>query len=60
MKIKWIAVATFLMIFQEGHKLETHEHVHYELPEWQTLNEAIVKTSGDTSTGLPTNYWEGG
>ena len=59
MKIKWIFVATFLMIFQEGHVGEAHEHVHYESPEWEILNEAIVRTSGDTSTGLPTNYWEG-
>lgn len=60
MKIKWIAVAAFLMSFQGGHTGETHEHVHYELPEWETLNEAIVKTSGDTSTGLPTYNWKGG
>ena len=60
MKIKWIFVMTFLMISQGVHVEETHEHVHYELPEWEILNEAIVRTSGDTSTGLPTNYWEGG
>lgn len=56
----WITVATFLMVFQGGHTGGAHEHVHYELPEWETLNEAIVRTSGDTSTGLPTYYWKGG
>lgn len=60
MKIIFLKVATFLMIIQGGHVGETHEHVHYELPKWEILNEAIVRTSGDTSTGLPTNYWEGG
>ncbi len=56
----WISVATFLMTFQGYHVGETHEHVHYELPEWETLYEANVRTSGDTSTGLSTYYWRGG
>lgn len=56
----WFKVATFLMIFQGIHTGGAHEHVHYETPEWEALNEAIVKTSGDTSTGLPTLHWEGG
>ncbi len=60
MRVIWITVAAFLMVFQDGHTVGAHEHVHYELPEWETLNEAIVRTSGDTSTGLPTYYWKGG
>lgn len=60
MRIIFITVATFLTIFQGGHVGETHEHVHYELPEWKTLYEANVRTSGDTSTGLSTYYWRGG
>lgn len=60
MRIIFITVATFLTIFQGGHVGETHEHVHCESPEWRTLCEEIVRTSGDTSTGLPTYYWEGG
>ena len=39
---------------------EVHSHVHYELPEWEQLNETVVRTSGDTSTGLSDCYWEGG
>lgn len=60
MRIIFITVATFLTIFQGGHVEEEHDHVHYESPEWETLNEAIVRTSGDTSTRVPTYYWEGG
>lgn len=60
MKITWIKVAMFLMMFQGGHTAGTHDHVHYELPEWETLSEAIIRTSGDTSTGSSTLYWEGG
>ena len=59
MKIKWIKVAMFLMMFQGGHTAGTYDHVHYELPEWETLSEAIIRTSGDTSTGSSTLYWEG-
>ncbi len=54
-----MTVATFLMIFQEGYRLERHEHVHCESPEWETLNEASVRISGDTSAGASIYYWKG-
>lgn len=37
-----------------------HLHVHYELPEWEDLKETVVRTSGDTSTGVSDYNWEGG
>ena len=58
MRMILMTVATFLMIFQECHKLERHEHVHCESPEWETLNEASVRISGDSSTGASIFYWK--
>lgn len=59
MNIKFLTVAMFLA----GCEAATdgaHLHVHYELPEWEQLNETVVRTSGDTSTGLADYYFEGG
>lgn len=59
MKIIWLSVVMFLA----GCKTTTdvsHDHVHHELPEWETLNEAVIRTSGDPSTGVSTYYWGDG
>ena len=59
MKTKVLTMAMFLA----GCEAATdgaHLHVHYELPEWKPLNETVVRTSGDTSTGLACYDWEGG
>ena len=59
MKIKYLTVALFLA----GCEAATdgaHMHLHYELPMWEQLNEVVVRSSGDTSTGLDDYYWEGG
>lgn len=59
MKINLILVAMLLAGCESATEAE-HLHVHYELPEWELLNETVVKTSGDTSTGVSDYYWEGG
>ena len=48
MKIVFVKVALFLMIFQGGHIIGHHAHLHYELPEWQELHESTFYTSGST------------
>lgn len=50
MKKLFIKVAIFLMIFQGGHTVGHHDHVHYELPEWEVLEEPAFNTSGSTRT----------
>ena len=60
MRIKWIRVAAFLMVFQGAYTGEQHDHVHDELPRWEILNEAAVRTSGDPSSGVSTYYWGDG
>lgn len=44
----FIKVALILMIFQGGHTIGHHGHVHYELPEWEELHESAIYTSGYT------------
>lgn len=53
MKYVFIKVALFLMIFQGGHAIGHHAHLHYELPEWEELQESTIHTSGSTR---PTKY----
>jgi len=43
-----ITVALFLMLLAGGHAGGHHEHVHYELPEWEVLKEPEFNTSGTT------------
>lgn len=45
----FIQVAIFLMIFQGGHTVGHHDHVHYEKPEWEVISEPLFYTSGSTS-----------
>ena len=45
----FITVAVFLMIFQGGHTVGHHDHVHYELPEWEVLKESTIHSSGSTN-----------
>lgn len=54
----FIQVATFLMILQGGHTIGHHDHLHYELPEWEELQEPSINTSGYTScnTGESVQY----
>ena len=52
MKKYFITVAAFLLLLEAGFAKIQHEHVHYELPEWETISTTIVRTSGDTSTGF--------
>lgn len=51
MRILWIYVATFLMIFRGGYEIGKHEHVHHEVSRWEILSDSAVRTSGDPSTG---------
>lgn len=51
MRIFWIYVATFLMIFRGGYEIGKHEHVHHEVSRWEILSDSAVRTSGDPSTG---------
>lgn len=44
----FVKVALFLMIYQGGHTISHHGHVHYELPEWEKLHESTLYTSGST------------
>lgn len=60
MRIIFITVAAFLMVFQGAYTGKQHDHVHNELPQWESLSEKAVRTSGDTSTGLTYNFIEGG
>ena len=48
MKKSIITVAIFLMLISGGHTGGHHDHVHYELPEWEVLNEPTFTTSGAT------------
>lgn len=50
MRKVFITVAIFLMMFQGGHTVGHHDHVHYEKPEWEVLKEPTFNTSGSTST----------
>lgn len=59
MRTKNVALAMFFAGCEAATDGE-HLHVHYELPEWEPLAETVVRTSGDTSTGLANYYWEGG
>ena len=59
MNIKLLTVAMFIAGCEAATDGE-HLHVHYELPEWEHLNETVVKTSGDTSTGFSNYDFEGG
>ena len=58
MKKYIISVAVFLMIFQGGHTVGHHDHLHYELPEWEVLQESAFHTSG--STNYIKHKWVGG
>ena len=48
----FITVAAFLLILEVGYTKIQHEHVHYELPEWEVIATTTVRASGDTSTGF--------
>lgn len=50
MKKTFISVAAFLLLLEAGYSKNQHEHVHYELPEWEVIASTTVRTSGDTST----------
>lgn len=52
MKKYYITVAAFLIFLEAGYTKIQHEHVHYELPEWEVIANTTVRTSGDTSTGF--------
>jgi hypothetical protein len=48
----FITVAAFLLLLEAGCTKIQHEHVHYELPEWEVIATMTVRASGDTSTGF--------
>lgn len=48
----FIKVAVFLLLLEAGYTKIQHEHVHYELPEWEVIDTTTVRASGDTSTGF--------
>lgn len=48
----FITVAAFLLLLEAGYTKIQHEHVHYELPEWEVIATTTVRASGDTSTGF--------
>lgn len=52
MRKLFITVAAFLLLLEAGYTKIKHEHVHYELPEWEVIDTTTVRTSGDTSTGF--------
>lgn len=58
-KIKLLSLAIFLAGCGEAAE-PGNSHVHYELPEWEPLNERKIRNSGDTSTGVSTYDWGGG
>lgn len=50
MKKYFVKVALLLTIMQGGYAIGHHDHVHYELPEWEAFQESKMYTSGTTGS----------
>ena len=48
MKKILVSIAIFLMILSGGHTVGHHDHIHYERPEWEVIQESVIHTSGTT------------